>query len=156
MKTTNYKCAACGRTFERSIRIECEVGVFQGCPHCGCWDFEEDSREIFAKDELMQYRALARETEKMKERLYALRVDGKEDSDLYEMYENNRLRCMGLRMRIESFIFGIDDSLLRQVFMFRYIGGYSWQGVSVRLGGVPSDTLRIMHDRYLKKINEKG
>ena len=156
MKTTKFKCAACGRRFERSIRIECEVGVFQGCPHCGCWDFDKDTREIFAKDELAQYRALARETERMKERLCALSADGKEDTELYEMYENNRLRCMGLRLRRESFIFGIDDSLLRQVMTLRYIDGRSWQAISVRLGGVSPDSLRIMHDRYLKKINEKG
>ena len=155
MKTTKFKCAACGKTFERSIRIECEVGVFQGCPHCGCWDFNKKEQEVFSKEELNQYRALVRETERINQKLCALRADGKDEGDLYELYENNRLRCMGLRMRIESFIFGIDDSILRQVFTLRYIDGHTWQAVAIRLGGISADCVRIMHDRYLKKVNEE-
>jgi len=156
LKTTKFKCAACGRKFERSIRIECEVGIFQGCPHCGCWDFAKQEYDIFSKEELMQFRALLRETEKMNQKLCELRVDGKaEDTELYELYENNRLRCMGLRMRIETFIFNIEDSQLRQIFSLRYIDGHSWQAVARRMGGITADCARMMHDRYLKKLNEE-
>lgn len=154
MQTTKFKCAACGKDFERSIRIECDLGVFQGCPHCGCWDFDKVTRDVMDKSELSQYLILARETARMGEKLGMLEAGGKQDTELYELYHNNRLRCMSQRMRIESFIFGIDDSFMRQILQYRYIDGLSWNAVAVRMGGYYSaDYLRIAHDRFLRKTD---
>lgn len=151
MKTTKYVCGGCSYEFEGSVTVTTDEGVYQGCPHCGCWDFAP-KRIGVTKSELKQYVFLCRESEKMRDKLSAKNIDS---GELYEMYENNRLRCMALMMRIESFIFNIDDSLLRQVFEARYIKRQSWNRVSISLGGYYSaDYLRIMHDRFLKKLEK--
>ena len=152
METTHYICAACGRKFERWITVTCECGVFPACPHCGCWDFEESKRTVMYRDELSQYVHLKRELSKMEERL----SKKKDDPELYERYSNNKLRCMALKMKTESFIFDIDDSFIRQIFEARYIKGLPWAGVAADMGGYNSaDTLRITHDRYLKSLEKR-
>ena len=151
MKTTKYICGGCAGEFEGSVTVTTDEGVYQGCPHCGCWDFAPKRNEI-TKHELKQYVFLCRELEKLQQKLLVRDV---QSGDLYEMYENNRLRCMALTLKIESFIFNIDDSLMRQIFEARYIKRQSWNKVAFTLGGYYSaDYLRIMHDRFLKKLEK--
>ena len=153
MKTTKYVCAACGREFENCITLKTDVGEYTGCPHCGCWDYDKKERVHVSKKELKQYVHLVRETNQMQIQLEELEAKGQADSDLYELYHNNRLRCMALTLKIQSFIFNIDDSLLRQIFEGRYIKGLSWAAIATRLGGYyTTDYIRILHDRYLKAL----
>ena len=150
MKTTEYVCAACGKEFENSIILKTDVGEYTGCPHCGCWDYNEKREPDVSKKLLKQYVHLVRETNQMETQLSELRAKGESDCGLYEMYENNRLRCMALTMKIQSFIFNIDDSLLRQIFDARYIKGMTWAAIATRLGGYyTTDYIRILHDRFL-------
>lgn len=155
MKTTQYNCAACGKDFERSITVTCEYGEFQACPHCGCWDFSENKKTVMYRDELKQYIHLVRELNKM-ENERERHPKKMQDIGFAERYENNKLRCMALRMKTESFIFDIDDSFIRQIFEARYMKGLSWAGVAVAMGGFYSiDCLRVAHDRYLKSLEKK-
>ena len=155
MKTTYYVCAACGKEFEKSVIVKTDVGEYSGCPHCGCHDFKKDNEVILTKKELKQYIHLVRETTQMENELSDLEKRGESNCELYEMYQNNKLRCMALTMKIHSFIFNIDDSLIRQVFEARYVKGMTWTAISMRVGGYYSaDYIRILHDRYLKKISQ--
>lgn len=154
METTKYVCAACGKEFEESITLRTDVGEYTGCPHCGCWDYREQTRVILTKKQLRQYVHLVRETAQMEEELSEFEKRGEQNCELYEMYHNNRMRCMALTLKIHSFIFNIDDSLMRQIFEARYIKGLSWTAIAMRVGGYYSgDYLRILHDRYLKNMD---
>lgn len=153
MEKTKYVCAACGKEFEKSITLRTDVGEYTGCPHCGCWDYKKETKVTLTKKQLRQYVHLVRETTQMEATLDELEKKGESNSELYEMYHNNRMRCMALTLEIQSFIFDIDDSLLRQIFEARYIKGLSWAAISMRVGGYYSgDYIRILHDRYLKSL----
>ncbi len=54
--------------------------------------------------------------------------------------------------KLNQFISRIEDSMLRQVVMLRFIQGLSWVQVALHLGGGNSaDGVRMMVKRYLKK-----
>ncbi len=153
MNTKTYNCAACGKSFEKSISVTTKDGVYQGCPHCRCWDFAKKKKAKITKQELKQYALLLREIKSMQEKLLHLKKEGEKYRDIYELCENNKLRALALTMKIESFIFNIDDSLIRQIMDARYIHALSWTAVAAKLGGYYSpDYVRIIHDRYLKSI----
>ncbi len=152
METTEYICAACGKAFKESITLTTEVGKYTGCPHCGCWDYDKKQKQVMTKSQLKQYLHLEREIASMEEQLNEFEKQGKQDTELYEMYHNNLLRCMALRLKIRTFIFNIDDSMIRQIFEARYIKGLTWPATALRINGYYTpDYLRMLHDRYLKQ-----
>ena len=54
--------------------------------------------------------------------------------------------------RLNRYIAGVDDSLIRQILSFRHINGLSWPAVARCIGrGNTADSVRKLHDRYLKK-----
>lgn len=53
---------------------------------------------------------------------------------------------------ITEYINNIDDSLMRQIMTYRHIELKSWVQVAFAVGGGnTADSVRIMHNRYLKK-----
>lgn len=152
MNKIRYICAHCKTIYEKPAVYGTADGYeVCGCPKCAYGGADE----LYAPDraELRQYLALRRETQRLEERLSAIRAKGGSDAQLLELTENNRLRCKAKLLNIERFISDIDDSLLRQIFTFRYVKGLSWAGVAAACGGYYSpDYVRICHDRYLKRI----
>ena len=71
-------------------------------------------------------------------------------ADLSERLEARRTRCMELLGALYEFIDGIGDSLLRQIFTYRYIDGDSWQRIATRVGGMEESGPRKMHNRFLE------
>ena len=80
----------------------------------------------------------------------------------YEDY-NRRIRRLQrqLNRRVEElvdlveetykYIDNIDDSLIRQIISLRYINGLTWDQVAATIGGGnTADSVRMMHDRFLK------
>ena len=56
------------------------------------------------------------------------------------------------RDRLERYISTIPDSNLRQMFIFRYINGLSWEAVTVSMGsGYLQDSIRKAVYRYIRK-----
>ena len=56
------------------------------------------------------------------------------------------------KQEIEDFIDGIDDSLTRRIFEYRYFKIMNWEEVSIRIGGDNTPgAVKKRHDRYLKK-----
>lgn len=48
-------------------------------------------------------------------------------------------------------IMGIDDALLRQIFLMRHIDLLSWTAIAMRIGGGNTpDGVRKAHDRYIR------
>ncbi len=161
MKETEYICTHCGKKFKEPIEIYNKFSSSPpekykktyGCPVCRYDGIEPVKTVTATKKELRQYIMLCRETEKESARLTALQSKGEDCTELFEMIENNRLRCMSLLLKTQQFIYSIDDSLTRQIFELRYIKGLRWAGVASGLGGYyTEDYVRITHDRYLKSI----
>ena len=159
MKTTEYICTHCRKRFKNPTviynrHVTAAPEKYQksyGCPICGYEGIEEIRSLRATKNELRRYLLLCREVEKESTRLTAMKARGEDTSELYELIENNKLRCTALMLKTQQFIYSIDDSLMRQIFELRYLKGMKWSGVAAGLGGFYSqDYVRITHDRYLK------
>lgn len=139
--------------FSSTVTAKDEGREFEACPNCRSTMYYEYRPPT--KKELRQYLYLKKEIESLGAQLEKLSPSAAEYPELYETYENGKLRCLALLIKTEKFIYDIDDSLLRQVFRLKYIKGLTWEQVSAQMGGyVKSDCLRIMHDRYLRSLNK--
>lgn len=128
------------------------------------------------KEQLEQYRCLCLEIKELENRLdnlkrqevtdkvlssasdfpynqYELKIKGYEDDKYIEKIRTRLIRrirrCKKLRLEIEDFIEGIEDSRIRLIFELRYIHGKSWVYISNKLGSSNESYARKSHDRYL-------
>lgn len=75
-----------------------------------------------------------------------------EIADLRGIIEAKHQQCLYERSRLERYITGIDDSLLRQVFTYRFVNGLPWLQVAACIGGGnTADSVRMACYRYLEK-----
>ncbi len=129
------------------------------------------------KEQLGQYKCLCLEIKELENRLnnlkrqevtdkviasasdfpynqYELKIKGYEDDKYIEKIRARLIRrirrCKKLRLEIEEFIEGIDDSRTRLVFQLRYIEGWSWQRISLKLGSTHESYSRKIHERFFK------
>ena len=65
----------------------------------------------------------------------------------------SRKRAMEEFAVLQTFIDQIDDSQVRLIFTMRYLHGYSWHQVAWRLGGNTADSVRMVHNRYLARLD---
>ena len=164
MKTTNFVCNTCrnefsvaGVVYERQDTLSpAAYKLIPVCPFCGGEGFEE-SKTAVTKQELRQYICLKKEVERIEKALLKMDKKDKRYVLLYEKAENHKLRCVALLLKLQDFIYSIDDSLLRQIFELRYVEGKSWTAIEVALGSYTSaDCLRMIHDRYLEKRKQEN
>lgn len=129
------------------------------------------------KQQLLQYRILKLEIEDLEDKLqnvktklvmdkvqasaieypynlYSLKICGLEE-DAYtqrlQLMLRRRIRkCKRERLEIEEYIDGIKDSRMRYIFTKRYIDGWTWIKISMRLGSSNEAYARLLHDRFLK------
>lgn len=69
---------------------------------------------------------------------------------------SKQLLCLTERKKLETYITGIPDSFLRQIFTLRFISGLPWFQVAMHLSdgdkdGVTEDSVKKQCYRYLKK-----
>ncbi len=127
------------------------------------------------RKELSQLYYLNREIEMDKQRLEALEIKslsggraltgmpyGKDASDRVGRYaaeiadlrgiiEAKHQQCLYERNRLERYISGIEDSLLRQIFTYRFVNGLPWRQVAACVGGGNTeDSVRMLCTRYLE------
>ena len=75
-----------------------------------------------------------------------------EIADLRGIIEAKHQQCLYERSRLERYIAGIDDSLLRQILTYRFINGLPWHQVAACIGGGnTADSVRMACYRYLGK-----
>lgn len=130
------------------------------------------------KEQLGQYKCLCLEIKELENRLnnlkrqevsdkviasasdfpynqYQLKIQGYEDDKYIEKIRSRLIRrirrCKKLRLEIEEFIEGIEDSRTRLVFQLRYIEGKSWLYISRQLGSPNESYARMIHNRYLNR-----
>lgn len=129
------------------------------------------------KEQLLQYRILKLEIEDLEDKLqnvknklvmdkvqasaieypynlYSLKICGLEE-DAYtqrlQLLLRRRIRkCKRARLEIEEYIDGIKDSRMRYIFTKRYIDGWTWIKISMRLGSSNEAYARLLHDRFLR------
>ena len=92
-----------------------------------------------------------------RERIDGGRVDvvglrAAEIADLRGIIEAKHQQCLYERSRLERYISSIDDSLLRQIFIYRFINGLPWRQVAACVGGGNTDdACRKAVRRYLER-----
>lgn len=75
-----------------------------------------------------------------------------EIADLRGIIEAKHRKCLYEQARLERYIAGIDDSLLRQIFTYRFVDGVSWGQVAARIGGGNTgDSCRMAARRFLEQ-----
>lgn len=72
--------------------------------------------------------------------------------DLKGIIEAKLQQCIYERNRLERYISSIDDSLLRQIFTYRFINGLPWEQVAACIGpGYTAAAVRQVAHRYIKR-----
>lgn len=75
---------------------------------------------------------------------------------LREMARSRLAEAVEELEKLEEFIGSIEDAQIRTVFRLRYVNCLSWQQVAVRLGGNTSDSVRMMHNRFLQRLKKEN
>jgi len=73
--------------------------------------------------------------------------------ELWDLLEERRLRCMEMLGALYAFIDDIPDSLLRRIFIHRYIDGETWQRVALLIGDQDEQFPRRLHNKYLENAD---
>ena len=75
-----------------------------------------------------------------------------EIADLRGIILAKHQQCLYERNRLERYIAGIDDSLTRQIFTYRFVDGLPWETVACRIGGGNNaGNVKMICYRYLKQ-----
>lgn len=75
-----------------------------------------------------------------------------EIADLRGIIEAKHQQCLYERSRLERYISSIDDSLLRQIFTYRFVNGLPWEQVAACIGGGNNaGNVRMLCYRYIKQ-----
>lgn len=66
--------------------------------------------------------------------------------------EQRKARIQKRLDQVEQFIYHVDDSLIRQLLIYRYMKGLKWNEIAARMGGgCTADSLRMALERFLQK-----
>lgn len=77
-------------------------------------------------------------------------AENKHKRKLYKILNKRLEKSKNLKLEIENYITGINDSQMRYIFEKRYIDGLDWLSISQELGSRHESYARNLHDRYLK------
>ncbi len=78
-----------------------------------------------------------------------------EIADLEAIIAAKQQQCIHERNRLERYINDIDDSLIRQIFTFRFVSGLPWPQVAAHIGGKNTEkSVSKACYRYIEKHPE--
>ena len=73
---------------------------------------------------------------------------------LRSIYAYRLEKYISEKVEVEKFIDGIDDVLIQQIFILRFVEGHKWFRVAMEIGGGNTeDSVRMACKRYLEEIN---
>lgn len=106
------------------------------------------------KEELERLSVLNIELNRDLERLYELRsiISGRTSSleELNQIIMDRVLKSIVEYAKLNAFVNNIDDPLLRQIILYRYVDGLQWRQIAARIGGNNTeDSVRNCVNRYL-------
>ena len=103
------------------------------------------------KSELAQLYWLKKEIRLEEDRLQTLK-DGGETEAVQQKISNRLNRCTAQLLALEGYIDSIDDSMTRQIFVYRYAYGMNWTQTAHALGGYnTAEGVKKCCQRYIKK-----
>lgn len=71
--------------------------------------------------------------------------------DLKNLLDLNIKKCFFELNKLDRYIQSVDDSLVRQIMIYRFINGYSWAKIAWNIGGYNTvDSLKKRLYRYLE------
>lgn len=77
-----------------------------------------------------------------------------EIADLESIIRSKNAMCIAHYNQIMRFVAEIDDSLIRQIIMYRHIDMLKWRDIAQKIGGGNSeDGIRKAYARYVEKTN---
>lgn len=75
-----------------------------------------------------------------------------EIADLESIIRSKNAMCIAHYNQIMRFVAEIDDSLIRQIVMYRHIDMLKWRDIAQRIGGGNTeDGIRMAYKRYLQR-----
>lgn len=82
-----------------------------------------------------------------------IRIEGEDPrkSSLELILQKRLDACVDKVIEIERFISSIEDSRTRMIFQRRYVDGWSWQKISMRMGSMDESYARKICERALEK-----
>lgn len=76
--------------------------------------------------------------------------------DLKAIIAAKQQQCIYERSRLMRYITEINDSLTREIFIFRFVNGFSWRQVAASVGGNnTAENVRQICSRYIRDHTEK-
>lgn len=72
-----------------------------------------------------------------------------------ELIEAKKRNLNQQQDRIISWIISIDDTVVRQIMLYRHVRCYSWNTVAQKIG-ITADSARKQHDRYLQQSQKEN
>ena len=107
------------------------------------------------KETIKQYAYLKKEVQDIENRInHAKTVEGITAPDtLNTAYERKQRELQQSINEIETFIQGVDDSMVRLIIRHRVIDGLSWRNVAQRIGTTESSTQKA-YERHLKRCRK--
>lgn len=76
--------------------------------------------------------------------------------DLRAIIAAKQQQCIYERSRLMRYITEINDSLTREIFIFRFVNGLSWRQVAASVGGNnTADSCRMTCKRYLEACKKQ-
>lgn len=72
-----------------------------------------------------------------------------------ELIEVKKKKLNQQQDRIISWIISIDDTVIRQIMLYRHVRCYSWNTVAQKIG-ITADSARKQHDRYLQQSQKEN
>lgn len=76
--------------------------------------------------------------------------------DLKAIIAAKQQQCIYERSRLMRYITEIDDSLTREIFIFRFVNSLSWRQVATHIGGNnTADSCRMICKRYLESCKKQ-
>lgn len=77
-------------------------------------------------------------------------------TDLKAIIAAKQQQCIYERSRLMRYVTEIDDSLTREIFIFRFVNGLSWRQVAASVGGNnTADSCRMTCKRYLEACKKQ-
>lgn len=80
-----------------------------------------------------------------------------EISDLEKIISSKKRMCIAHYNMIARYVAGIDDSMMRQIVMYRHLDMMKWRDIAQKIGGGNTeDGIRKAYTRYLEKEKAQG
>lgn len=74
-----------------------------------------------------------------------------EIGDLKSLLDLNIKKCFYELNRLNRYIESVEDSQMRMILSLRYVNGLTWEQIAFSIGGSTADSIRMSHDRFLRK-----